>query len=409
MRSWRKSRAKMPSPMTKFQFTGNIPASKSVLNRALIAQSYFPELKLTGDSRCEDVLHMKEALRHLSPHQSMILNAGEGGTTFRFLTLRASRTPGSHQIQAHPRLLQRPQAEIISLLSRFGVKAEMTATGMSIFSKGWVRPEGDLVVDSSESSQYASSLVLNAWSLPFELTFSLSPKKVSESYFLLTLEMLSDMGMNIDRSGDQVRIPANQQINVSHYAVEPDMSSLFTMAAAGTLNGQVEIQNFPRRTSQPDQIFLKLFEQMKIPFSLEGQTLKVNRCASFQALECDLKEAPDLFPVLAVLCALASGESKLFGAPQLAHKESNRIEQVSKLFNIVGIGHMALPDGMVIHGCSPPPSKASLSYDPNQDHRMVMAATLFNLRWQNPNFRVLHPEVVNKSLPEFFGMLGVQS
>lgn len=394
--------------MTKLHFKGNIPASKSVLNRALIVQSYFPELKISGDSRCDDVLHMKDSLHQFSPYQSMVLNAGEGGTTFRFLALRASRTSGAHQVQAHARLLRRPQKEIIDILSHFGVRGEMTSAGINLFSKGWVRPEKEFVVDCSQSSQYASALMLNAWSLPFELAFSLSEAKVSEAYFDLTLEMLSNMGMNIDRRGNQIRIPANQTINISEYAVEPDMSSLFTIAAAGALNGQVEILNFPLKTAQPDQLFVELFERMKISFSKNQTDFKVQETFPLHAIECNLHQSPDLFPVLTVLCAFAEGKSKLFGAPQLAHKESNRIEQISKLFQQVGIRHQSLPDGMIIQGGTLAPSTQALSFDPDQDHRMVMAATLLNLKWQNPNFKILHPEVVNKSLPEFFEMLGVQ-
>jgi 3-phosphoshikimate 1-carboxyvinyltransferase len=384
--------------MTKLNFKGNIPASKSVLNRALIVQSYFPELKLSGDSRCDDVLHMKKSLHLLSPYQSMVLDAGEGGTTFRFLAMRASRTSGAHQVQAHARLLRRPQKEIINILSHFGVRGEMTSAGIHLFSKGWVRPEKEFAVDCSRSSQYASALLLNAWSLPFELIFSLSKEKVSEAY----------MGMNIDRNGDQIRIPANQKINVSEYSVEPDMSSLFTIAAAGALSGQAEILNFPPKTAQPDQVFIQIFERMQISFSKTPASLKVQETSSYQGLQCNLHQSPDLFPVLAVLCAFAKGESKLFGAPQLAHKESNRIEQISKLFKQLGIQHESLPDGMIIQGGGLPKSTAALSFDPDQDHRMVMAATLLNLKWQNPNFKILHPEVVNKSLPEFFEMLGVR-
>jgi 3-phosphoshikimate 1-carboxyvinyltransferase len=73
----------------RFRFEGEIPASKSMMNRALLVQSFFPELKIEGQSDCLDVRHMKAATTGFGSHHEM--DAGEAGTTFRFLALRASR------------------------------------------------------------------------------------------------------------------------------------------------------------------------------------------------------------------------------------------------------------------------------------------------------------------------------
>ena len=124
--------------MSLFQFKGSIPASKSLLNRALLVQSYFPDLQISGDSHCNDVVHMKEALRQLSLNQE--IHCGEAGTVFRFMALRAAREPGHHLLKGSPRLLQRPHEGITFLLSQLSVRAEMTLSGMSILSEGWKRP-----------------------------------------------------------------------------------------------------------------------------------------------------------------------------------------------------------------------------------------------------------------------------
>ncbi|RYZ87290.1 MAG: 3-phosphoshikimate 1-carboxyvinyltransferase, partial [Proteobacteria bacterium] len=105
--------------MKGFSFAGTIPASKSLMNRALIAQSYFPKLQLQGESVCDDVVHLRESLREL--HRANVFDCGEGGTTLRFLAFRLSRIPGSYLLKARPSLLRRPQLEIKNILHQLGV------------------------------------------------------------------------------------------------------------------------------------------------------------------------------------------------------------------------------------------------------------------------------------------------
>jgi 3-phosphoshikimate 1-carboxyvinyltransferase len=51
----------------------------------------------------------------------------------------------------------------------------------------------------------------------------------------------------------------------------------------------------------------------------------VRQAAGWAPLDVDLGVAPDLFPVLAALIACAPGSSRLFGAPQLRAKPSDRM------------------------------------------------------------------------------------
>ena len=58
---------------------------------------------------------------------------------------------------------------------------------------------------------------------------------------------------------------------------------------------------------------------------------------------------------------------------------------------------------MTIHGgLIPIPLKDAHPFDPAQDHRMAMAAALLNLA--GANLKILTPEVVDKSFPEFWDL-----
>src|SRR5215469_7307474 len=110
------------SNSTPTSFIGHVPASKSILNRALILQSFEPDLKIYGVSDSDDVVKMKAGIKALKD-QAMI-DCGEGGTVLRFLALRASREKGRHKLTGSARLINRPQGELVKILSESDVTAK---------------------------------------------------------------------------------------------------------------------------------------------------------------------------------------------------------------------------------------------------------------------------------------------
>lgn len=391
--------------MSSFLFEGDIPGSKSIFNRALIIQSYFPALDILGFSECDDVRYMKEGLRKINSYSK--IDCGEGGTTFRFLALRASRNPGIHVLKASERLMQRPQQGLVDILTQLGVGAKIKGNELFLSSQGWKRPAKPIRVDTSESSQYASSLLLNSLLLNFDLEFELVGEKVSESYFQLTVEMFKNFRLNVEaKAANSYLFRASQRVSNLSFTVEPDLSSAFTMAAAGALAGKTVIKNFPLKSSQPDLVFLDVLKAMHVKMKQEDKQLTVNNEGALRATDWNLSQCPDLFPVLAVLCSWAHGVSKLYGAPHLVKKESNRIAKVSDLLNLVGVAHEALPDGMVIHGQPKQELVSGKVFNPDKDHRMVMAAALMKLKGHG--ISILEPQVINKSFPEFWQMIGIK-
>ncbi|MGZ3768188.1 MAG: 3-phosphoshikimate 1-carboxyvinyltransferase [Bdellovibrio sp.] len=388
----------------RFRFRGEIPGSKSVFNRALIVKSYFPELQLKGFSECDDVKYMFEGIKQINDKSR--IDCGEGGTTFRFLALRVSRQKGNHILEGSERLLSRPQKGLLALLNQLGVEAEIHDHELKLKSLGWKKPGNTIRVDSSESSQYASALLLNSWLLDFDLEFELTEDKVSEAYFLLTLEMVQEMGLKVNKTKKGYHVPAFQKVSLDKYSVEPDISSTFTMASAAALAGELVVENFPEKSKQPDLIFLEIFKKMGIRFSVQGTTLTVSSTPHFKNIEWNLSESPDLFPVLAILCSWADGISKLYGAPHLTKKESNRISKVADLLSLLKIKFDVLPDGMVIQGNPSQQLMKSIRFNPDSDHRMVMAATLMKLKGHD--IVIEEPQAINKSFPEFWNMLGIK-
>ncbi|MBX9767954.1 MAG: 3-phosphoshikimate 1-carboxyvinyltransferase [Bdellovibrionales bacterium] len=390
--------------MKTFSFEGTISASKSILNRLLVIQSYFPEIEIKGDSVCDDVTHLRESLHALALGQE--LDCGEAGTTFRFLALRASRLPGTHRLKGSPRLFARPQQTLIDVLVQFGVTGKFESGVFIIQGDGWKNPGNSIQVDARISSQFASSVLLNSWNLDFDLNMDLiadTDLLPSEGYLQMTEDLLLQAGMKNRRKGKQVFIPARSRVSSAALTAETDTSSAFALAALAVVGGQALIHGWPVPSLQPDSVFPTLLSKMGVSAVVEQNTLRVEKCTSLQPLHADLGGSPDLFPVLSVLCALTEGTSVLFGAPQLAHKESSRIETSARLVENMGRKVERRHDGMVIHGralSSLPPVGVDIAIDPQNDHRIAMAAAVAKLA--GFSFRVLSPEVVDKSFPEFW-------
>ncbi|MDE0118844.1 MAG: hypothetical protein OXM55_02410 [Bdellovibrionales bacterium] len=435
-----------------FYFLGTGPFSKSLILRALIVQSYFPKLQITKDSLCEDVLSMKAGLRNLEKHTT--IENLQGGAVLRFLALRASRKTGSFILKGSNRLFQRPTQELKMVLNQLSCDTQFTQNSLHIKSQGWFLSGDALTMSAHRSSQFASAVFLNSWNLPHDLFVNIEGPIVSSSYFQMTLAFLRFLGMQIKGSNGEYHIPSKQKIHQLTYHPEPDMSCLFSLAALTGIEGETVFTNWPEMSFQPDFIFPSILSNMgfqitpnqdrsgeefqnlslflkktepiehpdldtagfvktrsgvkKNPYKATQNILKITRGKKLKPINCKITNCPDLFPVLSALCAITNGISHLYGAPHLRYKESHRIEQMVQLLSQVGRKCKVKEDGLTIIGQPVLPeekTQALISFNPKEDHRMAMAAAL--LKKAGFPLRILNPEVVNKSFPDFWSAANI--
>ena len=385
---------------SEFFFRGEVPASKSILNRLLILQSFRRDLVIIGDSDADDVRCMRGALRALERGESA--DCGAAGTTLRFLALRASRIPGRHVLKGSSRLLARPQGELISILAQLGCRAELSDGAIIVEGEGWKVPKGGLRIRREISSQFASAVVLSAWGLERPLRLGFEGEAVSETYFAMTLDIVRRAGLAWRRDEEgSIELPREARIATSELNAELDISSAFAIAALAAVSGRAEILQWPDRSLQADAAFVDILSEMGCEIEIRDRVLKIARPESgrLRAVARDLRLAPDLFPVLAVLCARAEGRSILFGAPQLAHKESNRIARVADLVRAIGAQVHERADGLEIIGGK---SQREFRFNPDHDHRLAMAAAV--ARAAGAAVAIEDRAVVNKSFPSFWSI-----
>lgn len=391
--------------VSQFSFEGGLPASKSIMNRLLNVRAYEPGIDIVGASDCDDVVVMKRAVDAIVSGVEDTIGCGAAGTTFRFCALLASRRAGTYVLTGTPRLLARPHQGLIDLLAAFGSTARLTERSLTITSSGWSKPSGPVDVDRKTSSQFATALLLNAWNLPFDVDVRFrSEDALSEGYFQMTIRLVRDLGLRLETVEGGLRILAGSKPEPKSVRAEMDASSAFAVASLGAIGGKVVLHDFPFDGVQPDIVFTTILAKMGAGIARRDHALSVSMAQMLNPVDVNLADCPDLFPVLATLCAFADGTSNLTGAPHLVAKESNRIAATAKLLRTLGRDVKTLTDGMVVHGrpvlASEWKSKPAWDFDPEDDHRLAMAVALANVA--GAPIRCLHPDVVDKSFPGFW-------
>jgi 3-phosphoshikimate 1-carboxyvinyltransferase len=107
--------------------------------------------------------------------------------------------------------------------------------------------------------------------------------------------------------------------------------------------------------------------------------------------------AIDEFPAFFVAAACAEGETVVTGAEELRVKESDRIAAMARGFEVLGIDHEVLPDGMRIRGGRP---FGGGTIDSRGDHRIAMSFAVASLRATAP-IEILDVANVATSFPGF--------
>ena len=116
-----------------------------------------------------------------------------------------------------------------------------------------------------------------------------------------------------------------------------------------------------------------------------------------KGIELDMRDIPDLLPVLSIVAAAAEGETRFVNAGRLRLKESDRLATVAALLKALGGSVEEGQDWLAVKGVG---RLVGGCCDVANDHRLVMAAVLASVisetAVQFDGF-----QAVNKSYPTF--------
>jgi len=416
-------KSKLIQPLKEFQkFSLSLPTSKSLAQRAYICASLAKgESLIKNPPRSEDPELLKEALetsgvefraqngdyliRGLSGR--LLLSGkrvylGNNGTGARFFLAFSSLGEGNFlELYGKERLHERPMGPLISALRALGAKIEcLEKEGYFPLRVYEGEPKSrEIKLPGNISSQFISALLLIGPYLPNGLFFEVEGELLSESYVLMTLKVMEDFGVKVEKDRNFYRV-SSSNYKARVYEVPADASSASYFLAIPLIlgKGEVEISNYDAHSPQADNVFLEYIKAFGGEVSIgEPFGVRVSFEGRPRALSINLKDSPDLFPTLAIIGAVAEGKTVLYGAPHLRYKETDRIRAVATELKKLGVTCEELPDGLIIYGAETfKPAKIE-TYD---DHRIAMAFAVLGLK--TGPLEIENPKCVAKSFPNFW-------
>ena len=305
-----------------------------------------------------------------------LVDVGNSGTSCLIgLGTAALLRGGEARFDGDAQTRRRPMGPLLAALANLGARARTEkGDGLlpAIVGGPW---RGGRTQVEGTTSQYATSLILNA---PFgEAETVIEPLGLNERpYVDMTCWWLDKLGLRYEREGyGRFRVPGGQALPGFEAEVPADFSSAAFLVAAGALpGGEAVLEGLDLSDPQGDKAILGMVAGMGAEVRSENGAIRV-RGRALRGGEFDLNATPDLLPVMAVLGALAEGETRLVNVAQARIKETDRIAAMREVIESLGGSAQELPDGLIIQGGGLRGGRAPGF----GDHRVVMAAAVAGL------------------------------
>lgn len=388
----------------------NLPASKSISNRALIMNALsYSAYDIENLSDSDDTRVMEAAFDSNSTH----FDVGAAGTSMRFLTAFLAKTVGEWTITGSERMKNRPIKLLVDALNSLGGKIEyMEKEGfppLRIFGSALMG--GDISLDGGISSQYISALMMIAPFMQNGLKINLEGKVISRPYIRMTQQMMADFGVKVAFHENIIDIQP-QTYTPIRYRVESDWSaaSYWYEILALAEEGKIQLNGLKKESLQGDSHVAEIYKNFGVEteyfdnYVVISKSKELTHKLDADKLEIDFTNVPDLAQTVVVTSCLKEIPFKFSGLQSLKIKETNRVAALINELKKLGYVLYEPSEGELAWNeerCEPESVPSIATYE---DHRMAMAFAPAALL---KPIEILHPEVVSKSYPGFWEDIGL--
>lgn len=404
----------------------SLPGSKSITNRALLLASLSKEpCQLHNVLEADDSYYLCEALKRLGitinrqhgniwqvygqggfflPQADLFL--GNAGTAFRSLTAVLALQQSCYHLRGTPRMHERPIGDLVDALRQIGVhiKYENNIGYPPLHINPFVdNYRTKLYVSGKVSSQFLSALLIALPQLRRPLTIYLKDELISQPYVDITLKLLAQFGIKINKDEQQsFFIPAKQSYCApKHYWIEGDASSASYFWAASYLSGvPIQVEGVGKNSIQGDVAFLQHLDSLGATITYDEHATSVfrNPAQKIPAFDIDAKDIPDAAMVFCIIALAAQGTSHIRGVESWRVKETDRLNAMACELQKLGAQVSTNNDSISI---TPPEQlTANAHIKTYDDHRMAMCLSLVSLL--HVPIVIHEPNCVNKTFPDFF-------
>lgn len=342
-----------------------------------------------------------------------ILDVGNSGTTARLMSGILAGQPFPSVLSGDHSLNSRPMGRIVEPLAQMGARIEsMEKNGCAPLAITPSVLHGIHYISPVASAQVKSGILLAG--LYADGKTSVTEPALSRNHTEL---LLSSFGADISSEINIVTGQATasvlgcRELYGQRITVPGDISSAAYFIAAALLvpGSEVRIKNVGINPTRAG--FLRVCKDMGAEIMYENQRFEgeptadlLVRCQKLTGTVVEGSLIPTLIdeiPMIAVMAAMAEGETVIRDAKELKVKETDRILTVTENLKAMGADVTPTEDGMIIRGTG----KLKGAYiDSYLDHRIAMAFAVAGLTAKGPT-RIKGSSCVNVSYPAFFETL----
>ena len=380
-----------------------IPGSKSESNRLLILSSLFKKLSLENISNSDDTNYLLKALSS----KSSTIDIGHAGTAMRFLTSYFSLTTKKEiELRGSQRMHDRPIKILVDSLREIGASIHY------IEKEGYppllIKPSEliskNLIIDSSTSSQYISSLLLIAPKISGGLKIQLTGRETSKPYIDMTISLLKKLGVEITTTDNQISICELQKIESKKHYIESDWSSasyFYSVVALAKIGYTLKLSKFSFESLQGDSKVADIYKSFGVKTTYKNDLVILKKVESnTDKFSFDLTSNPDLAQTICVTCLGLGIKCNLTGLHTLKIKETDRLLALKKELSKFNLKVIINDDSISFDNVDS--LKSNVVIETYDDHRMAMS---FACLATKVKIIIKDPKVVSKSYSSFWSDL----
>lgn len=310
--------------------------------------------------------------------ENAVFDCKESGSTLRFFIPVVLSTGAKNcTFSGSERLLARGIKEYEKLFENSDVKIKSDEKSIEV---NGTLSAGNYEISGEVSSQYTTGMLFALSSTPGKSTLKITGNAESRAYVDMTIKVLKDFGADIKETEKNFfEINGKGRLSPGEFTVEGDWSNAAFLIALSRLAGRISVSGLNENSVQGDRFCTAAFD------ALDGENAEI-----------DLKDCPDLAPILFSYAAYKNG-GKFTNTRRLRMKESDRANVMAEELKKFGANVKVYENSVEIEKTQLKPPIVPLCG--HNDHRIVMALSVLAAVF---GAEIDGAEAVNKSYPDFF-------
>ncbi len=338
---------------------------------------------------------------------SDIVDAGNSGTTFYFVTAMAALLDQWSVLSGDWQIRRRPVRALLRTLEDLGATAFTTRSAVDaapVVVRGPLK--AGTVKIGGNFSQFISAPLLVSPMIDGITRLEVENAK-EKPYLQMTVDWMTQQGVKVDydsKNYSYFEIKGPQAYHPVNARIPSDWESVaFPLVAAAVTDSKLTIEDLDLEGNQGDAAIVDVLQEMgaNIHVDHEHNILTVIGGTKLHGITVNCSDIPDAVPILSVAASFAEGTTKLTGIEMVRAKETDRVAVMHQELAKMGAHIEETHDSMTIHGGHQLTGAAVLSHD---DHRVAMALAVAGLFAKGETV-VSDAQCASVSFPGFFEIM----